>query len=532
MQAKLDKRVRNYVAPTKILAADKVENIDFLLTQQGRQTTIWDNQYTIIKRGGSILLDFGKELHGGVRINLAQVSSKAGQELAVNIRIRFGESVSEAINEPDNSHTMHDLNVQIAPMGAMEFGQTGFRFVQVDNLEEERDLQILEISAVSLMLDLEYQGSFKSNDEILNKIWQAGAYTTHLCMQDMLWDGIKRDRLVWMGDMHPEILAISSVFGAHEIVEESMDFASKESFPPKFINNISAYSLYWLISQYDWYRLHGKLNYLERQKEYFIQLCEVLNEKIKDNTLSGSFIDWAYCLDMEIVAGGFEALLILALKKAVLLCKILNISPTKNLESLQILATKKTPVGSAKSVHALRVIAGLEKAESDFFANNPLDGVSTFHGYNILLARALANDEQGCFDLIKNYWYGMLDIGSTTFWEHFEVKWLENSSRIDEIPKSNKRDIHKEYGSCCFKGYRNSLCHGWGGGVTAFISEYILGVNVISYDQIQIKPHLGSLNWVEGSYPTRFGVIKIKHSRINGKIETSYSAPKEIKIEL
>ena len=37
-------------------------------------------------------------------------------------------------------------------------------------------------------------------------------------MQDYLWDGIKRDRLVWIGDMHPETRTILAVFGDHEIV--------------------------------------------------------------------------------------------------------------------------------------------------------------------------------------------------------------------------------------------------------------------------------------------------------------------------
>ena len=35
-----------------------------------------------------------------------------------------------------------------------------------------------------------------------------------LNMQDCLWDGIKRDRLVWIGDMHPETMSILAVFGA------------------------------------------------------------------------------------------------------------------------------------------------------------------------------------------------------------------------------------------------------------------------------------------------------------------------------
>lgn len=43
------------------------------------------------------------------------------------------------------------------------------------------------------------------SDELLNKIWNTGAFTQHLNMQEFIWDGIKRERLVWITDMHPEL---------------------------------------------------------------------------------------------------------------------------------------------------------------------------------------------------------------------------------------------------------------------------------------------------------------------------------------
>ncbi|MDR2816497.1 MAG: hypothetical protein LBB62_07330 [Proteiniphilum sp.] len=48
-----------------------------------------------------------------------------------------------------------------------------------------------------------YLGSFGSSDPRFDSIWITGAYTTHLNMQEYFWDGIKRDRLVWLGDFHP-----------------------------------------------------------------------------------------------------------------------------------------------------------------------------------------------------------------------------------------------------------------------------------------------------------------------------------------
>ena len=59
-------------------------------------------------------------------------------------------------------------------------------------------------------LDVPYLGSFHCSDALLERIWDVAAYTVHLNMQQYIWDGIKRDRLVWMGDLHPEIASIQN----------------------------------------------------------------------------------------------------------------------------------------------------------------------------------------------------------------------------------------------------------------------------------------------------------------------------------
>ena len=64
---------------------------------------------------------------------------------------------------------------------------------------------VKEATAILRYRDIPYVGSFRSSDPRLDSIWMTGAYTVHLCMQEYLWDGIKRDRAVWLGDMHPEV---------------------------------------------------------------------------------------------------------------------------------------------------------------------------------------------------------------------------------------------------------------------------------------------------------------------------------------
>ena len=99
-------------------------------------------------------------------------------------------------------------------------------------------------------------------------------------------------------------------------------------------------------------------------------------------------------------------------------------------------------------------------------------GFSTFMSYYVLSAIA-SRDETLAIELMKEYYGAMIDRGATTFWEDFNIEWLDGSGRIDEVP-TDKRDIHGDYGAHCYVGYRHSLCHGWSAGVVKFIKEHCL----------------------------------------------------------
>lgn len=73
----------------------------------------------------------------------------------------------------------------------------------------------------------------------------------------------------------------------------------------------------------------------------------------------------------------------------------------------------------------------------------------------------------------------MLKLGATTFWEDFDISWTENAAGIDEIVPEGKTDIHGDFGKHCYKQFRHSLCHGWASGPTAFLSQKVLGIEIL-----------------------------------------------------
>ena len=539
----LDPRRREFVLPTRIVwqseGADAPLESASLLTSNIGQAPLEDRPYCTIPKTDQptgLLLDFGRELHGGVQIVVAQASHGP-----VPVRVRFGESVSEAMGQPSNDHANHDLVFPLAAMGAQEVGNTGFRFVRLD-FPAEVELHLAAVRAVSLMHPLDYLGTFECSDARLNQIWQTGAYTVHLCMQDHVWDGIKRDRLVWIGDLHPEASVVTAVFGGHPIIPATLDYQRDRSPLPAWMNGTSSYSLWWVLIQRDWYRYHGDLAYLKQQREYLLGLLAQVAAQVDaegQEHLDGTrFLEWPTSRDPTAIDAGLQALVVLALRAGAELCAAL--SETKASASALAVAERaaafQRPSSLSKQANALRVLAGMAEAgriNREVLAVDPFRGLSTFYGYYVLQARALAGDYAGCLDLVRTYWGGMLDMGATTFWEGFEIDWMPGSAPIDALVPAGKRDIHGDFGDYCYEGLRHSLCHGWAAGPTAWLMEHVLGVAPASpgFETVTITPHLAELTYARGTFPTPHGLIEVVHERgADGEIKTELKLPEGVRL--
>ena len=244
---KEDVRTRRFLLPKRILwTKGHVENSDTLLENREMQISLAAHRPCILKNEGqaqekaSILLDYGVEIHGGIRLLAWMDSTGRGAK----VRIRFGESAAEAMSEPGgetnatNDHARRDMTVEVGMMSMNQIGESGFRFVRIDLEEPEAAIALKTVWAVLIYKDVPYRGSFACSDGLLNRIWDVGAYTVHLNMQEYIWDGIKRDRLVWVGDMHPEVTTIKAVFGEDSSVDDSLDFIRKETPLPGWMNGI------------------------------------------------------------------------------------------------------------------------------------------------------------------------------------------------------------------------------------------------------------------------------------------------------
>ena len=600
-----DDRVRTYLTPKRIVwtSGTNVENAEKLLNDTPSQIGLGGAGNCVLKNAGegtpraAVLVDFGIEFQGSLRAYTAWQQTDSGN--IPKLRIRFGESVSECMaefgeNNTTNDHANRDFELMVNSMSANETNCSGFRFVRVDLIDDNASVGLDALESVFIHRDLDYLGTFKCNDELVNRIWTTAAYTVHLNMQEYLWDGIKRDRLAWIGDMHPEVMTILKVFGANEVVPKSLDYVRDNTQLPGWMNGISAYSMWWILIQYDWFMHTEDNKYLLSQKEYLEgllkQIMENVDEDGREHLPEWRFMDWPNSENPQGVNAGLQGLVVLSLKRGAYLlhriddiengkCQKMEAGKYNGMEACkdsemktgedsgmnagkyndqESSAGKET--GSAgqladacealyekakrhcpdckmsKQGAALEVWAGIgdaEKINEEVIAPGGAAGFSTFMGYYILTAKAMAGDYEGALNDMRSYWGGMLNMGATTFWEDFDLKWMENAARIDELVPAGKVDIHGAYGNYCYQKFRHSLCHGWSSGALPWMSENILGIKVMEpgCSVIKIEPHLCGLEWVEGTFPTPEGVVKVSHKRLpDGSIESKADAPGGITI--
>ena len=551
-QARYDELTRAYLPPARVVWLSHPEcfgDTQVLLQPGTGQAEVGTRgtctMTTTAADTASLLLDFGREMHGGVQIVI-----NSADDSPVPLRLRFGESVGEtfsdcrqALNDgySFNDHAVRDFVIDAARYGKMEYGSTGFRFLRIDLLAPVT-ICLKEVNAVMRYRDIPYIGSFHSSDARLDSIWMTAAYTVHLNMQEYLWDGIKRDRLIWLGDLHPEVHTVMAVFGQHPVVSASIDLACEQYPQPQWLNGMSSYSMWYLIIHHDWYMHGGNLAYVKQHHDYIRGVIDHIYDNVDEqggeDLGGGRFLDWPSSPNSEGVESGYRALLVWAMRDGAELCRLVGDEQGAQrcetvIERLSRLVKDHYGLKQAAALMAIAGLMSAEEASRECLLSGGPEGFSTFYGYYMLEALAMAGYYDEAMDIISRYWGGMLDAGATTFWEDFDLAWTANAGRIDAFTPEGKDNIHGDFGAYCYPSYRHSLCHGWASGPAPWLTRHVLGIEVVEPGcrVLKVEPHLGHLDWAEGTYPTPQGTVSVRaEKRSDGTVKTTVKAPRGVKV--
>ncbi len=471
--------MKQYLLPKEIIDSKNVCNQISLTKKRERQVILntsekWLDSLTNA-RGGYIVLDFGKEMNGGIRI-ITGVCEKSFSK----IRIRFGESLSEVYSNigekgATNDHNPRDFETCISSLGDHSFGKTGFRFVRIDFLEQEK-IVLQNIYCENNILNKKANYVYKGKDRLIGDIYKTAKRTIDLCSAgEYVVDGIKRDRLVWIGDLHPEMLALVTLYGRLPIIERSLEFVKKHTQKDSWMNGISTYSMWWVIIVTDYYFLTGAKDFILKHVDYLKFLIDKFDTCVDENgelEYGWLFVDWQTTASLD-AESGVRAINIICVKNIIKLFNEIGVDIDKARGLLKKLNKKPIKAQKMKQVAALKYFAEGTLDDSDYklLIDNNAAGMSTFMSYYILKAVA-SKDVNLAINMMKEYYGAMLELGATTFFEDFDIEWIKNSTKLNQLAVANQKDFHGDNGAHCYEGFRHSLCHGWSSGVIKFIKEY------------------------------------------------------------
>ncbi len=449
------------------------------------------NPSDIKEKNGGWLYDFGRMVNGTLELKFT------GDPLTVC----YGESEDEAL-DPQWCYYRQDGITEES-----RIRRRAFRFIFIPDRKE-----CVQCRAVHEWFPIEVKAKFQSDDEEINRIWEVAKETYCLNSGLFFTDGIKRDRWIWSGDAYQSYFVNPYLFFDEEINKRTILALRGNREIHQHINSIVDYSMFWLISIADYYRMSADLGFVEQVYDKMEAMMEFLKEQRDENGfLQGRkgdwiFIDWAETLDKT---GAVAAEQMLFLKCFMTMADCARLLGREYEEYVDCAADLKEKIiryfwdeekgafidsfesgrrNVTRHANLLAVLFDIadsyqtERIVSSVLLNDSIPIITTpYFKFFELDAMAKLGFLREVLERVKEYWGGMLKEGAVTFWEEY-------------IPGQTGKERFAMYGD----PYGKSLCHAWGASPIYLLGRYFLGVRPLEpgYETFEVYPKAGKENGI------------------------------------
>ena len=467
------------------------------------------------KVNGGVLYDFGKETFGKLIFeDLAPGTATT---------VICGESREEALS-PDEAIVYVDL---VEENGGFVSTTVAFRYIFIPDLGCE-----YRFSADYEYLPLENKGSFRSDDPLVNKVWEVADYTLHLNAREGFFDGLKRDRWVWGGDAYQSYFVNYYLMNDKDIVRRTQRILRGANPMTMHINTISDYTFYWIAAMWEYYFYTGDKQFVWASYPNMLTTMNFVTSRLDEEGLyvkrrgDWVFIDWSTFFDKDSGPMCAEQMLLCRAYDCMAKCAAL-LDDEKTAERFDELkkdlyekinrlywddeknafvddyATGNRNVTRHANIFAMLYDLTSEERKQRIITHvikNPeIPAITTpYFEFFELDAMCSIGEFSYMTDMLHSYWGGMLAHGATTFWEEY-------------FPEKSRVENYAMYG----KAFGKSLCHAWGASPIYLLGKYALGVRPTSpaYETYEVRPNLMCFGEFEGTVPAADGKIQVRMTK-------------------
>ncbi len=514
--------------------------------------------------GSSVTLDFGKEVGGIVTLTFAGASD-ANQ----SVGLAFSESSLYAGTNSDASSgsSNPDGAIYAAVAGAGTYTMPadklrgGFRyltlFLNSSGWVDITGVSLAFTAAPGMANPAAYPDYFYSSDDLLNRIWYAGAYTVQLDTivptqgrvwgppasgwenngtvgvgSEVLTDGAKRDRSVWPGDMGistttayvstDDLLAVKNSLTTLYQHQNTSTGELPYSGPEFNFTGSDTYHLWTLIGSYTYYLYSADKSWLDGIWSQYQQGVSYSLGKLDGNGLMNvtGTADWA--------RGGqggenieANALLYEVLKTGALLAQVEGNTTLASSYSSQA-ASLKTQIN-----------ARLWDSSAGAYRDNPSSSLHPQDGNSLAVWYGVTNTSAQAQSILLNLrgnwntlgaqtpeWSNNISpfTGSMEVYAHFAANDDTNAIALIKREwgymlnasigtRSTFWEGYTSSGAFAYNGSFTSLAHGWSTGPTGALTTSVLGIlpNSAGGQSYQVIPHPGTLAHAEGTLTVAAG---------------------------
>ncbi|KAL7430734.1 hypothetical protein ACHAXM_002333 [Skeletonema potamos] len=508
-------------------------------------------KHTRTENSNEIIFDFGREALGHVRITIVPSNAVASSASSVvpPIQLRVGETLAEALNDNEEHFEQSiDLCVDNEDDDAIWSSShlLAFRYVRVIFASDDIDRDKVSVVCRSHEAPLDNIGAFDfgsdaSSDNLLDKrIWDCAAATLKLCIrQNFIVDGIKRDRLPWLGDVVVSLMANAYSFhdvecirwtlsvlgrcGMGKLYDETNDTAeemdARVQVAESHVNGIVDYSLWFFICHWLYQRYFGDELFLQQEwpllETRLMDLVILCSDREKgwfiEHESEWVFIDWtvegAKSIPLQILwwwalncahemANSLSSVVVDDIGREDLVRFMDLVHNVQSKLETSLLESDDIQRGYMRHAHLLGIISGLYSRLEDRARGNCWWDPDTSDERVCMIKKCRKLVEESRAALLGKELGGVV----TPYMKHLECLALinlgERSAALDEVRKYwggmlktdatsfyeafNEEETIQDVVAFYDRPFARSLCHAWSAGACSLYPEILLGIRPLS----------------------------------------------------